>query len=205
MRIGHFFKNYFSSALGLANLVLPVLTFVGVLAAGFSWTVAAIAALADGSALFVFAFVSGRGAKAAVCEKDRRVLLEYGENLEKIRSLALSASAMRLVDGGLAKLKDYAALMASQYAEAAQKEQTWDPKVLEAIENVLGLVDAFQKGADQASTEARFGIDSGLSPEGFKLRIAELMKHEILKITDALSALSPGTVEDRISVMEELQ
>jgi hypothetical protein len=204
MKIGSFFKHYFSSVLGLLNILLPILTVIAVMAAGFSWSIGVIAALADGFTMFIFAFVSGRGAKAVVGEKDRRILLDYGQNLEKIRALSSGALAIRLVDSGLGKLKDYAALKAGDYAVAAEKENTWDPKVLEAIENILELIDVFQKGADQAATDARFGMESGLSAGDFKLRIADLMKQEILKITDALSSLNPGTVEDRLNVMEDL-
>lgn len=201
-----FLTRYARSPYGIA-------TALGALALGMAVTLSGgglglaiavlVMALAGAMALGLF---SGLGARAVVTEGER-TLREHGrERMALASENRKRLAALRLPAGPVATARDLVVLEAGRLVEGYAVGGVWDPEAAQAVEDALALVDAWQREADEASTERRYDLpDAHPFPEATERTAAALREKAALIASHRAEAAGEIPPADRVAIEEELK
>ena len=166
--------------------------------------------------LFALGIVTGLGSKAAAREAERLVGLKARARLEDARDARERLAALRIASAKVAEARDLVALEAGRFIEEAERSaltgaldghprEAYDPESIEALEEALSLVDAWQREADESSSERRFGsADAHSFPES-ESRVVEALKRKACALVAGRDRLTKSpSPPDLVSIEEEL-
>jgi hypothetical protein len=218
MTIRDFFLDYSRSALGMAShflalgaglaLGLPSAYFKGGPIPGALAFIAALVIL-DGLCL-----ITGLGPRSAAAEAARKASGRARRRLDAARTGLDSLAVLRLAPGPVAQARDHLVFEARRFLDEAGKASgdpgsdgpAYDPGALAAMEEALGLVDAWQREADETSLERRFGAPDAHPIADADARIAQALEEKtalIAKGRENVSGELPAA--NRLSIEEELK
>jgi hypothetical protein len=211
MTIREYFRFLSRSALGLGALFLSLAAAIFLLTGGYGFVVAGAGFLAAVLVLVALGFVSGLGPKAAVAEGERLQERRATQRLEAGRTSLKRLSALRLPPGHVASARDLVVVEGGRFLEACAdnaggRGPGWDAAALAAIDEALGLVDAWLKEADESAIEKRFGSLDAHPLADRDERVQAALKDKaacLVKGRDLVSAEPPAA--DRIAIEEELK
>jgi len=220
MTLREYCRLFLGSALGIASLFVSLF---GGAAAAFCLSgapairlgIGALSGLACFGLLFVLDAATGLGPRAAAREGERRDLLRAKARLGDARDARERLAALRIASEQVAEARDLVVLEAGRFIEEAGRSASpgagghpraaYDPASIEAIEEALSLVDAWQREADESASERRFrSADAHVFPES-EARVVEALKREASALVEGRDRLAESLcAPDVVSIEEEL-
>jgi hypothetical protein len=168
--------------------------------------------------LFALCLVSGLGPKTVAREAERLDGLKAKARLGDARDARERLAALRVASEKVSEARDLVALEAGRFIEEAERSalagerggghprEAYDPRAIEALEEALSLVDAWQREADESSSERRFGsADAHVFPEA-ESRVVEALKRKASDLVSFRDRLAETpSAPDVLSIEEELR
>jgi hypothetical protein len=200
-----YLRRWLRSPLGISSSFAAVAAGAVLFVAGASLAIALVAIPLVLLLALVLGLVTGSGAVAAVREGERAAQEGARARMARAGESRKRLAALRLAPGPVAQARDLVVFEAGRLVETFATSGAWDPVAAEAIEEALGLVDAWQREADEAATERRFDLpDATPFPEAAG-RIAAALR-EKARLISSRRAAAAGEVPavDRVAIEEEL-
>lgn len=206
MTFSEYRRHFFRSAPGLGSLVAGPLAGLLASSLGLGAAASLLVALGLPLLLFVLGLATGAGPKAAAREAERALAARAREKLEAVSLARRRLAALRLAEPSVAAARDLLVLEAGRYLEEAQAGASYDPAAGAALEESLGLVDAWLREADESSSERRFGqADAHPFPEA-AARVAASLRDKAAVVARGRDAVASGPAgNDRLAIEEELK
>lgn len=218
MKVREYSRLFLGSALGIASLFASL--FCGAAVAlslpsvpAIRLGAGALSALACLGLLSALGVATGLGPRAAVREEERRGLLRAKARLGEAREARERLASLRIGSAKVAEARDLVVLEAGRFIEEAERpaardgrpRAAYDPEAVAAIEEALGLVDAWQREADESASERRFhSADAHAFPES-EARVAEALRRDASALVAGRDRLAGSpSAPDVVSIEEEL-
>jgi hypothetical protein len=145
------------------------------------------------------------GARAAAAEAERQASARALQRLAAAAEARARLAALRLAEPAVSSARDLLVMEADRFIEAG-RAGAYDPQAAAAIEEGLGLVDAWLKEADAAAVEKRFGlVDADPFPEAASRTAAALRAKAELVARGRGSASGEIPPSDAMEIEEELR
>ncbi|MEI6875703.1 MAG: hypothetical protein WCL50_11325 [Spirochaetota bacterium] len=201
-----FLSRYLRSPYGLA-------TTLGAFALGFVVGLSGkgialafvVALLALISAMLIGLF-TGLGSRAVVAEGERAAGEHGRERMALAAENRKRLATLRLPPGPVATARDLVVLEAGRLVEGFAINGAWDPRAVQAVEDAIALVDAWQREADESATERRFDLpDAHPFPESSERVAAALREKAALISKGRAEAAGEVPAVDRMAIDEELK
>jgi hypothetical protein len=206
MRPAEFSRALIRSPAGIGSLFLGVCAGSASLVLGLSAAAAVAVGLAGLAVSVAVSLATGVGQRAAAAELERGNEGKAAERVAAAKAARARLAALRIADPAIAAARDLVALEAGSFVEACSREASYDPEGVAAVEDSLGLVDAWLKEADASAVERRFDLpDADPFPDAAR-RTAAALKDKAAVLAAARARVSgEAPPSDRIAIEEELK
>ncbi len=206
MRIGAFARAFSRSPAGIGAVFTGLASGGAALFLGGGPLLAAAAAAGAFALVVAAALASGAAQRAASAELEREGAAKAAGRLADARRLRDRLAALRIARPEVAKARDLVVLESGSFIEECGRAGSYDPVGAAAIEESLGLIDAWLKEADASAIERRFDLpDADPIPDAAG-RVAAALREKAAAIAAGRSRVSGGTLpSDRIAIEEELR